>query len=465
MRTYTEGNLRKRQKRDGTWEWFGQISYTENGKQRRLSHYTGVPCDPPTEDEQDKDEKSKRKRGERPSGKGANAAQKEFKTWRDSLIEEERMKAEQEPERPEAASMSVSEYTESYIERGRRVDGQELTKSSVLDYRLVSRYFTKGEKPVADIKICDLKPIDVREWEDALLNEGLSGVTVAKAHRLLHLICQDALSLEAIDRNPCAAIRPPKRTQDVDKRPNGLSDSDLSKAALTLAMLNQTPKVVAAQIALYVGLRQGEVCALQWRDVDLDGIPWEKERQYQMVDIEGPKMRIHQSVGRSSGGCYVKPPKTKNGYRIIPICGHLLDVLRQHRAAMWAEWDAINESMGVRSYEEDFLDLYVVGTVDGRFYNPTVLSRQWATTSKDLGLIGSDGRYVSFHDLRRAFSTIAQANDISEKSYKYVLGHSSPDLTTNTYTAPVSKGIQRAAEVVAQELDSAFPSSAESLLD
>ena len=454
MRVYSEGNLRKRQKRDGSWEWFGQLSFMEDGKQKRLSHFTGVACSAPTKKELEaKKNRAKRGRGEKPEGKGARQAMTEFREWRDGLIKAEEERAKADEEKPPTAKLSVIDYTDRYIERGKRVDGQELSKSSKLDYTLVSKYFMRGESPIAGTKMCELKPMDVREWEDALLAEGLSGVTVAKAHRLLHLVCQDALSMEAIDRNPCAGVKPPKREGDADKQPNALSDRDMGRAALVLSTLSQTPKIVAAQIAMYAALRQGEVCALQWRDVDLDGVKWEPERRYRMVEIKGPKLRVCQSIGRSNGGCYAKPPKTRNGYRIVPICGHLLDALRAHRRAMYEEYLLACSALGKESSEEGFSELYVVGTPDGRFYNPTVLSRQWATTSKDLGLVGSDGRAVGFHDLRRTFSTIAQNKEMPEISYKYVMGHSSGDLTTSVYTAPMSKAVQKAAEVVAKELD------------
>lgn len=346
------------------------------------------------------------------------------------------------------ASLSVAEYTRRHIDRLERLREQDkervdgIGKSTVLDYRFVAGYLSRGTHPIAGVTLRELTPRQVQEWEDGLTSESLSGTTRAKAHRLLSGVCKQAVILREIAYNPCDGVRPPKR--DVDA-PNALDRKGCARAMRALANMD-SPKATAAKIAMYTALRQGEVCGLTWANVDLDGVEWDN------VAEKGPKLRVVQSVGRSGGGCYVKGPKTKAGRRVIPICGGLLDVLRERRAQMWTEWASACETLGMEPTEAAFSQLYVIGGTDGTFYNPMTLSREWGVTAKDLGLIGIAGRRVTFHDLRRTLPTLAQ--DMSRKSVKVIMGHHDPDLTTGTYTAKDAERVRKVCEYVAHVLDS-----------
>ena len=373
------------------------------------------------------------------------AATKELQAWREELEAEASMK--------QGAGTTVAEAVAAYIDRGRKVDGRELSKSTLLDYRFVSGYLARGNAAVADMELSKLTPKSVRAWEDGLLDDGLSSTTCAKAHRLLHLVCQDAVIMGDLTHNPCQGVRPPKRNAEAQRNPNALNHEGRIDAVNKLASMSLTPKVVAAQISLYCALRQGEACGLTWANCDLEGINWEPEQRYQSITFDGPKLRVCQSVGRSEGGCFIKQPKTSNGYRVIPICGRLLDVLKERRAAMWAEWSEAMKEAEIEPTEEAFSQLYVVGNIDGSFLNPMSLSRSWSTTAKDLGLVGSDGRILSYHDLRRTWPTVADSKGVSSKTTKYVMGHSERDVTSGVYTAPDADAVLRAANLVARELD------------
>ena len=74
------------------------------------------------------------------------------------------------------------------------------------------------------------------------------------------------------------------------------------------------PAKLYAAISLYAGARQGEICALQWQD----------------VDFKKNRLNITKSVawgGKNKG--FVKEPKTENGERGIVIIPLLLDILKE----------------------------------------------------------------------------------------------------------------------------------------
>ena len=78
-------------------------------------------------------------------------------------------------------------------------------------------------------------------------------------------------------------------------------------------------------------------------------------------------------------------------------------------------------------------DLYVVGSVDGSYAVPSLLSGAWRQLSSSLGLVGTQGRPVTFHDLRHSFATTAIAEGADVASVAAVLGHSNVAMTLNVY--------------------------------
>ena len=97
----------------------------------------------------------------------------------------------------------------------------------------------------------------------------------------------------------------------------------------------------------------------------------------------------------------------------------------------------------------------MVGHTDGTYYNPTVLSREWGATARDLNLIGTEGRFVTFHDLRHTYATNAITQNVDVSSVAANLGHSSKAVTLDVYTSKDSAAQRSGSKSVADDLDEA----------
>ena len=125
-----------------------------------------------------------------------------------------------------------------------------------------------------------------RQW----LAEGLSPATVHMYHAILSAACRQAVKWGWIDRAPTERATPPKveRKEMVVPTPEQLS-------ALIKAAEDDDP-VLATAIALaaLTGARRGELVALRWSDVDLDG----------------GKVRIERALTVAGGEQHIGPTKT-----------------------------------------------------------------------------------------------------------------------------------------------------------
>ncbi|MDO4536772.1 MAG: hypothetical protein Q4B54_01330 [Coriobacteriales bacterium] len=135
-------------------------------------------------------------------------------------------------------------------------------------------------------------------------------------------------------------------------------------------------------MALYTGMREGEICGLQWK----------------CCDIDGGLIYAERAIAKAGGKKYITTPKTEAGKRCIPIHPALSSTLTQRKQSMVGEI----QSIGITLSAEESGELYVVGNVDGRHYDPTLLSRARKLMAESFNLVGTQGRLVTFHDLRNA---------------------------------------------------------------
>lgn len=327
------------------------------------------------------------------------------------------------------ASTPVADYVDSYIDDIETA--QSVEPSTVDGYRKSAKYVRER---FSKTPMSDLTTAMVQKWEGGLIKRGLSASTVGKAHRLLKMICKHAVEVHDLTWNPCDAVKPPRRKAP---DPNSLSAQDGARLAMTLAVMEPTPVVTAATLSLFSGMREGEVAGLRWRECDFDN----------------RVIHVRESIGTASGGAFSKTPKTSGSRRDVPLTDQMQTALEARRAKMTEECEEAGIDTNADDFEAYFGSLYVLGTADGRWHNPTSLSREWSALASAMGLVGSQGRRVCYHDLRHSFATRAIAAGADVRSVSAVLGHANVSMTLNVYADASPDGKQRASGLVSRELE------------
>ena len=176
-------------------------------------------------------------------------------------------------------------------------------------------------------------------------------------------------------------------------------------------------------LAATTGMRRGEVTALRWQDLDLDG----------------GLLRVEQSVIAVRGELVFSAPKTKKGSRQISLDPATIAVLRAHRARQserrLAQGPAWVETGRVFTRE------------DGSLVHPDVLSKRFDAWLRRIGL-----PHISFHGLRHTWATMALEKGIHTKVVSERLGHANIAVTLDIYSKVRPALDLEAAERVAREL-------------
>jgi integrase len=199
--------------------------------------------------------------------------------------------------------------------------------------------------------------------------------------------------------NPAALVKPPK----VQRREMMTIDTEATARMLDAA--RQTSIYVPVLLGVLCGLRRGEICALRWRNVDLDG----------------GQLSIVASRSRGEHGRPIeKGTKTGRG-RLIALPILAVTELRRHRTRQAERL----LRLGIVLNENH----YVCARLDGGPSHPTRLTRLFNQFMRDHKLPP-----VRFHDLRHSHATHMLAAGIHPKIAQDRLGHSSIAVTMDTYS-------------------------------
>lgn len=221
-------------------------------------------------------------------------------------------------------------------------------------------------------------------------DKGLSTTTVHSVHLMLHCALERAVKERLIPRNPCEDCVVPK--------PRKLEMKILSpehmKAYLEAA--ERRGMLPMFYLELVSGLRKGELAALRWDDLDIQGRTISVSKQY---------------VRNPDGSLELTRPKTENSVRLVSIPQTAMELL-------------------IREHDKHPDNPYLFPSpLTGEMYHPDSVVNLHKKILRDAGL-----EHLRFHDLRHTFATTALQNGVDVKTVSSMLGHFDAGFTLRTYT-------------------------------
>ena len=296
----------------------------------------------------------------------------------------------------DAGSLTVGEYLDRWLSDSMRGTVRQST------YERCGYAVHPHIRPaLGRIKLKGLTPVHVRRFYREKLDSGLSPATVHKLHVVLHKALAQAVSDGLIPRNVAKGVKV-SQTRRKEIRP---LTPEQTRALLTAARSDRLEALYV--LAINTGLRQGELLALKWEDVDL----------------ERGVLRVRHTLTRARGKVSVGVPKTKKSRRSVELTPAAVEALQAHLSRQLEEMDRMGSL-----YRPGGL---VFANEIGGLINPSNLrNRSFARLLKHAGL-PADTR---FHDLRHTCATLLLSQNVNPKIVSEMLGHASVAITLDTYS-------------------------------
>lgn len=294
----------------------------------------------------------------------------------------------------DAGSLTAGEYLTRWLTDSVRGTVRSSTYRSY--GRVVNGHLVCG---IGREKLAKLRPDHIRRLYRDMLDAGKSTRTVQYSHTLLKRALTQAVMDGLIPRNAAEAVRPPQLKREEIQPLNAGQVRALLQAAETADDRLRTFYAVAVR----TGMRPGEMLALRWSDVDLEG---------------NATVRINRSL---SDGEFTAP-KTARSRRRITLSPATIAALKLHRKHQ------LEESMAKAGLWEDHGLVFPssVGTPKSQ----RNLNREFKNAIKRAGL----PEHFRLYDLRHTCATLLLSRNVHPKYVQELLGHASIALTLDTYS-------------------------------
>ena len=303
---------------------------------------------------------------------------------------------------PGTADPTVTAYLTRWIEQRRDgvIGGKPLAPSTVLRYEQLVRLQIVPH--IGSVRLSRLKAGQLDDFEAALRRAGCSGTVRLQAFRLLHVALKHAERRGLIDRNPCDLVDPPRRDAVKVRE----LDTDDVVAILRAAKGHHCEPML--WVALATGIRQGELFALRWSDVDLDGATLSVREKVQWLPGLGQV--------RSA-------PKTSAGVRTMSLPAVAVTSLRAHRVAQ------------MKAGRPNPLNL-VFPSAAGTHYQPSNWNKNvWSAWKESAGVDAA----TPFRAMtRKAHLSLLVSLGTDRETVRHRAGHTSASTTEDYYIQRVS---------------------------
>lgn len=219
--------------------------------------------------------------------------------------------------------------------------------------------------------------------------------------RTIFMILNNSLKL-AYDKqyiSECLYLKPSlKKEKHIVKTLSSANQKTLEAHIFANRNLNS----LAILLALYSGIRLGELCALRWRDVDLINASLH-------ITSTAQRIKVRNDKKYSGTRLVVLPPKSSTSYRLIPIPEFVVEYMKSF-------------------YIEAKKDYYIFSDSPQKPLEPRTLQYAYREILESNGI-----SYLNFHCLRHTFATRCIMLGWDIKTLSEVLGHSDINVTMEYY--------------------------------
>ena len=252
-------------------------------------------------------------------------------------------------------------------------------------------------------------------------SEGLSDKTILHHHRLISCILGAAKKERLIPFNVASEhMDTPKvrRTQA-----DFLDDNEARLFVEKLLNEEDLRIKTALMLLIYTGVRRGELCGLEWKDID---------REKNIINI------LRASQYQRKNGVTTVPTKNGSSERPLKVPQIVIDVLDEYKRF----YDSVREEYGSEWTESGRIFVNMDNS-PGKPLNPDTVNRWLNKFTEKNGL-----KKIHPHSLRHTFATIQIYSGVSIKTVQARTGHAQASTLYNTYLHQIKSADEAATEAI-----------------
>lgn len=317
-----------------------------------------------------------------------------------------------------AKQITVGEWLDDWYEN--YVVGNAKTPTRVCDESTIRNHLKPS---FGRIKLQELKGYQVQLFYNELAKngrvkkntknkkQGLSSKTIKNIHIVFHRALEQAVKNEILVKNPLKNITLPKLT----KKEIEILTLEEQKKLVALCSTLEHRWHMGILLALYSGMRRGELLGLTWKDIDF-------EKNCITINKQVNRLKDFSPDAPMKTKLYLRDEtKTSSSNRVIAIAPVIMEKLKEHKKL---------QNKHKRGYKEVYNDLNMVFCrADGNLVDPDTFRNFYAETLKKVNI-----GHKSVHALRHTFATRALEANANIKVVSEILGHASVQITLDTYS-------------------------------
>jgi integrase len=317
---------------------------------------------------------------------------------------------------PSSERMSVAAYMQRWLDDAVKPSVRQTTHRQ---YEGVVRVHIAPR--IGKVQLDKLSPADVQHLLSSLERNGASARMRQLVYAVLHRALGQALRWDMVFRNVAQNAARPR----VQRRE--MLTLNAEQARLLLSVAAETEWHALFVLAIATGMRQGELLALRWPDVDLDAAA----------------LSVRHTLSNIDGKMVLADPKTAKSRRRIELPPMAVAALREHQRRLFARglravpWVFPSEAGGPQDAQN----------LMGRVFRPLLTAVQ-AEIDKEATAAGREPERfpaIRFHDLRHTAASLMLERGLHPKVVSEVLGHSTVAMTLDVYSHVVPSMQREAA--------------------